>query len=336
MRPLSLRLLRQKKISKAAAKGHQRHYAYYRCIGTDAYRFGGERVCDNQQIRTDRLDDLVWQQVIELLAHPGRLKSEYERRLSVLEKKKKKTSSDTASLERQRLQLEKGKSRLIDSYADGMLDKADFDPKMRQLKVRLEQIDHQIQESRRNNAGQSELFLVINRLEEFASAVHDRLDTIDFVMKREVILGLVKRVEIHKEEILVVFRVDPDPGFNADENSANSDVGEKKYARSYAASFLRCSAIFICTMFSMCGHIIGDGIKQLARSSWSALRTTVWQDLSTKRTRSISSQLWSAYSTPNWTPISRQTGHPFHGKLDSQSSANWTPIPLQTGQFEAV
>jgi site-specific DNA recombinase len=108
-----------------------------------------------------------------------------------------------------------------------MIDKADFEPKVRQLKVRMEQIDHQIQESRRNHAGQSELFLVINRLEEFASAVHDRLDTIDFVMKREVILGLVKRVEIHKDEILVVFRVDPDPGFNADENSANSDGSEK-------------------------------------------------------------------------------------------------------------
>jgi site-specific DNA recombinase len=44
-----------KKVSKAAAKGQRRDYAYYRCIGTDAYRFGGERVCDNQQIRTDRL-----------------------------------------------------------------------------------------------------------------------------------------------------------------------------------------------------------------------------------------------------------------------------------------
>ena len=215
-----------KKVSRAAAKGHQRHYAYYRCIGTDAYRYGGERVCDNLQIRTDRLDDLVWQQVVELLAHPRRLKDEYERRLNALEKKEK-TSSDTAALERQKLQLEKGKSRLIDSYADGTIDKNDFDPKVRQLKIRLEQIDHQIQESRRNNAGQSELFLVINRLEEFASAVHDRLDTIDFVMKREVILGLVKRVEIHKDEILVVFRVDPDPGFNADENATNSDVGEK-------------------------------------------------------------------------------------------------------------
>jgi site-specific DNA recombinase len=39
-----------KKVSKAAAKGQRRDYAYYRCIGTDAYRFGGERICDNQQI----------------------------------------------------------------------------------------------------------------------------------------------------------------------------------------------------------------------------------------------------------------------------------------------
>ncbi len=29
------------------------HYAYYRCIGSDAYRFGGNRICDNKQIRTD-------------------------------------------------------------------------------------------------------------------------------------------------------------------------------------------------------------------------------------------------------------------------------------------
>ena len=215
-----------KKVSKAAAKGQRRDYAYYRCIGTDACRFGGERVCDNQQIRTDRLDELVWQQVVELLAHPVRLKSEYERRLGALEEKEK-TNPDTAALERQRLQLDKGKSRLIDSYAEGMIDKTDFDPKMRHLKNRLEQIDQQIQASRCHQVGQRELFLVINRLEEFAAAVHDRLDTVDFVTKREIIRGLVKRVEIHKDEILVVFRVDPDPGFNASESSTGSDVREK-------------------------------------------------------------------------------------------------------------
>ncbi len=168
----------------------------------------------------------MWQQVVELLAHPVRLKSEYERRLGALEEKEK-TNPDTAALERQRLQLDKGKSRLIDSYAEGMIDKTDFDPKMRHLKNRLEQIDQQIQASRCHQVGQRELFLVINRLEEFAAAVHDRLDTVDFVTKREIIRGLVKRVEIHKDEILVVFRVDPDPGFNASESSTGSDVREK-------------------------------------------------------------------------------------------------------------
>ena len=44
-----------KPVSRASAKGKQ-SYAYYRCIGTDAYRFGGERICTNKQVRTDMLE----------------------------------------------------------------------------------------------------------------------------------------------------------------------------------------------------------------------------------------------------------------------------------------
>ena len=232
-----------KKVSKAAAKAHQ-HYAYYRCIGTDAYRFGGERICDNKQVRTQHLDDLVWQQVVELLSHPGRLKDEYERRLDVLEKNEK-VNADTAALEKQRQHLHSGKSRLIDSYTEGMIEKADFDPKMAQLKVKLQQIDHQIEESKRHQAGQFELFLVINRLEEFATAVNDRLNTLDFNTKREIIRALVKRIEIHKDEIVVVFRVDPDPGFNTSDGSSDTNDGksimQERTRRSSAAPRCGCA-----------------------------------------------------------------------------------------------
>ena len=96
---------------------------------------------------------------------------------------------------------------------------------MRQIKVKLEQIDHQIAASREHAAGQCELFLVINRLEEFAAAVNDRLSTIDFTTKREIIRALVKRIEIHKDEIVVVFRVDPDPGLQSPDGSVNSKGG---------------------------------------------------------------------------------------------------------------
>src|SRR5438067_399868 len=45
-----------KAISLCSSRGHPRDYAYYRCLGADAYRFGGVRICPNTQVRTDRLD----------------------------------------------------------------------------------------------------------------------------------------------------------------------------------------------------------------------------------------------------------------------------------------
>ncbi|MFM0176502.1 hypothetical protein PQR33_45240 [Paraburkholderia sediminicola] len=95
------------------------------------------------------------------------------------------------------------------------------------MKNRLEQIDQQILESRQQGAVQSELFLVINRLEEFAGAVTEKLDTIDLETKCRIVLGLVKRVEIHKDEIVVVFRIDPQPGALASENPNDSGDGVK-------------------------------------------------------------------------------------------------------------
>src|SRR5207247_8776857 len=69
-----------KAISLSSRKGHPRAYAYYRCLGTDAYRFGGQRICPNTQVRTDLVEVAVWYEVCRLLAQPQRLEQEYRRR----------------------------------------------------------------------------------------------------------------------------------------------------------------------------------------------------------------------------------------------------------------
>src|SRR2546426_1905647 len=69
-----------KPISRPAAKGTTRTYAYYRCLGTDAYRFGGERVCTNPQVRTDLLDLTVWRGRPGVLAHPRHAAEEDQQR----------------------------------------------------------------------------------------------------------------------------------------------------------------------------------------------------------------------------------------------------------------
>src|SRR3954470_9195610 len=71
-----------KPTSRAATKGEGKvPYAYYRCTGSDAYRFGGQRLCWNKQVRTDVLDAAVWDDVRQLLSEPERVRAEYERRL---------------------------------------------------------------------------------------------------------------------------------------------------------------------------------------------------------------------------------------------------------------
>jgi site-specific DNA recombinase len=68
-----------KTVSKSAAKGGRR-YAYYRCVGTDGYRFGGDRICHNPQVRVDQLDGYVWDSVCQLLRDPERVMQDWSQR----------------------------------------------------------------------------------------------------------------------------------------------------------------------------------------------------------------------------------------------------------------
>ncbi len=57
----------------------------------------------------------------------------------------------------------------------------------------------------------AELHIVVGRLEVFAAQVKSKLDEGDWLLRREVIRTLVKRVEVDHEQVRVVFRVPPDP-----------------------------------------------------------------------------------------------------------------------------
>jgi len=196
-----------KPVSKARAKGKPK-YAYYRCIGTDAYRFGGNRICDNRQIRTTILEDVVWEQVSELLNHPDRITMEYDRRLNEYEQQEA-MKYDTTALEKQIGQLQQGVSRLIDGYTDGVIEKAEFEPKIKSIREKIQALDKQIIASRQIKNVQQELYLVVRRVDEFAEQIKSQMTKVDFETKRQIIRALVKRIEIFKDEVIIVFRVEP-------------------------------------------------------------------------------------------------------------------------------
>jgi len=79
-----------------------------------SYRFGGQRLCPNTQVRTDRLDEAVWREVERLLHDPARIATEYERRLDDA-RRRGTDGPDLAAAEAQLAKLRRGMGRLIDS-----------------------------------------------------------------------------------------------------------------------------------------------------------------------------------------------------------------------------
>ena len=54
---------------------------YYRCLGSDDYRYQGGRVCGNKPVRADYVDQVVWDHVTALLADPALIRAEIGKRL---------------------------------------------------------------------------------------------------------------------------------------------------------------------------------------------------------------------------------------------------------------
>src|SRR5262249_12298100 len=107
--------------------------------------------------------------------------------------------------------LQRGMARLIDGYAEGLIEKAEFEPRIKRMKQRVTVLEDQLQQLADEAVQQRELKLLIGHLEEFVVRVQQNLASADWMMKREIIRALVRRVEIDKQEVTVVFRVGPDP-----------------------------------------------------------------------------------------------------------------------------
>ena len=55
---------------------------YYRCLGSDDYRYPGGRVCANTPVRADYLDQIVWDHITALIADPALIAAEIDKRLA--------------------------------------------------------------------------------------------------------------------------------------------------------------------------------------------------------------------------------------------------------------
>lgn len=179
---------------------------YYRCLGTDKYRRGGDTICDNKSLPVAPLENEVWADVSALLQDRGRLRQELERRLA-----KPAPAGDGAHWQAILGQLKRRLARLVDAYEHGWLEQAEFTQRSTHVRKRLAENEAAIREWEQAHHSQEELRLIVGHFETFAQEIAAGLGDADRDLKRRIMRLLIHRIEVDTEEVRIVYRVHPRP-----------------------------------------------------------------------------------------------------------------------------
>jgi site-specific DNA recombinase len=177
-------------------------YAYYRCLGTDASHWGGNKLCHNQSLRTDCLDEAVWNDVVSLLQNPRLLEQEQERRLEQPD-----AATQPTRLAQHIQQTQRAISRLIDAYQDGLLDKQEWEPRMTQARARLKRLQDEQQRVADLATEQAALRDTLASLERFAAEIRRGLEQADWNTRRDILRTLIQRIQIEPEQVRITYRI---------------------------------------------------------------------------------------------------------------------------------
>lgn len=187
---------------------------YYRCTGADAYRWGGQRLCSSRAVRAEPLEQVVWEDICGLLRQPARLKQEYQRRLTQAETSRQRAAEPTRAL-RQRVQ--QSISRLLDAYQEGLMSKQEFEPRLRQARQRLGQLDKEVTALAEAEAQRAACQEVLGQFQAFAERVQASLQSADLPTRMKIVRWLITRIEVDPEEIRIIYKVSaPAPETQAD------------------------------------------------------------------------------------------------------------------------
>jgi site-specific DNA recombinase len=191
-----------KTLRQLGAGRQMRDFLYYRCSGSDGYRFGGEPICSNAQIQGNILEMTTWSEISKLLTDPQRVELEHQDR-----NKNGALLDNLETLRSQKAKLEHVIERLVDGFAEGLIEKDQFASRMARTKSRIADLDTRIDAYAGHLNRRDHLRLAANRIRDLAATVGPELERADWQRKREIIRTVVQRIDIDTEVIKIVFRV---------------------------------------------------------------------------------------------------------------------------------
>jgi site-specific DNA recombinase len=179
---------------------------YYRCLGSDDYRYEGGRVCGNKPVRADYLDTVVWDHVTEMLADPQLIHAEIDKRLASAR------TSDPAARQRTQLETALAKAntaitRMIEAFGEQLITIDELRTRMPDLRARETNLRNQIQALDSQLADRKAYLKLATDLEGFLTQLHAKAEVCTVEERQRILRLLVKDVLIGPDKITIRHRI---------------------------------------------------------------------------------------------------------------------------------
>jgi site-specific DNA recombinase len=179
---------------------------YYRCLGSDDYRYQGGRVCQNKPVRADYADEVIWNHVTALLADPALIRAEIGKRLEIAR------TSDPVTRKRGQIEQALAKTTasiaaMITAFSEQLLTIDELRARMPALRARETGLKDQIAALDAQVADRDAYLRLADDLEGFLARLRQNSATAITGDRQRVLRALVQDILIGPEKITIRHRI---------------------------------------------------------------------------------------------------------------------------------
>jgi site-specific DNA recombinase len=202
---------------RTSTRTSRRKLFYYRCLGSDDYRYPEGRRCTNRPVRQDALDALVWGEVIRLLENPELVRQEIDRRLAALRTEHPVTVK-RESLVRALTRIRRAIARLIEAYQEALLSMEELRTRLPPLRQREATAETQLAAFEAELTDAETYVMLAESLESFLAKLQESAHTLALADRQRVVRLILKEVQVGPDTLVLRHSIPvpgghPDPGY---------------------------------------------------------------------------------------------------------------------------
>ena len=187
---------------RTSTKTSKRKLYYYRCLGSDDYRYIGGRKCNSRPIRQDYIDELIWKEVITLITDKDLIQSEIKRR-SEAAKQSSAQDKKRVMLESEFNKVNKSIDRLLTAYQAELITIDELRLRVSNLRKRQVSLKTELESQNIKLEENNQLIESKSSVEGFLQLLEQRVTSVDILDRQKIIKLLIKDILISEKMITI-------------------------------------------------------------------------------------------------------------------------------------